>query len=798
MIKRTIFALLLLLVAVHGQINKKKIKAVKIDTNLSIDGILDEPVWNELLPLENFVQFAPYNGVPASQKTVAHVFYDDAAIYVGATLFDTSPDSINTEIGDRDSQELVSADLFSIHICPYDDGINSVYFNVAATGVQSDQKLSSSGGDRNWDAVWESAVAITDDGWVVEARIPYSALRFPKADIQNWGFNLFRMIKRYDEWSNWSYVSNEINQWWQHYGILEGLENINPPLRLSFTPYFSSYAEKNASKEWETRFNGGMDLKYGISESFTLDMTLIPDFGQVQSDDEQLNLSAFEIQYNERRQFFTEGTELFSKGYVFYSRRIGSSPKWGSRAYSNLGENEVVTKNPIDTKLINATKFSGRTQSGLGFGILNAMTQQSDALIRDTVTQVEREFTTQPFTNYNIVVLDQTFANNSFVSLINTNVAMKGYMGNVTATQFRVMDNNNTFGIEGDGAVSILNENDEIKKGYRYYLNMGKMNGEFQYKYEIMVTSEDYNHNDLGFMYRSDDLEQQIDVKHNIFQPFGIFKRMSNEISLSLNRQLQPDDFTSFSIDYIWDVNFMNNYSVSMHAAWAPLEGKDYYEPRIVGRYLKTNKMLHNCLHVSTDDREKLYFELGTGYTTAYDWEFNMNSYWYDINPTYRFSDQLSLSYDLYYSNVNNQLGFVDSDENNIYFGKRQRNTLTNTIAASYIFSNTSSLSLRLRHYWSKANYDSYYELQDDGYLGASPYNTNHNINYNVFNIDMTYRWIFAPGSELVINWKNAIYDSKQDLEEHFWSNLRNTLDSAQINSLSVKFLYYLDSSNIF
>lgn len=213
---------------------------------------------------------------------------------------------------------------------------------------------------------------------------------------------------------------------------------------------------------------------------------------------------------------------------------------------------------------------------------------------------------------------------------------------------------------------------------------------------------------------------------------------------------------------------------------------------------MNTNKILHNCFHVSTDDREKLYFELGTGYTTAYDWQFDTDSYWYNINPTYRFSDQLSLSYDLFYSNNNNQLGFVGYDESNIYFGKRQRNTLTNTIAASYIFSNTSSLSLRLRHYWSKANYDSYYELQNDGYVVASDYNVNHNINYNAFNIDMTYRWIFAPGSELVVNWKNAIYASQKELEEHYWGNLKNTLDSSQINSLSVKFLYYLDSSNLF
>src|SRR5437764_5555272 len=184
--------------------------------------------------------------------------------------------------------------------------------------------------DRTWNAVWESKVSIKKDGWVAEMRIPFSAIRFSKKDIQNWGLQFGRFIRKINENETWSpddpNVSGTINKW----GDWIGLKDITPPLRLSFSPYLSGGIRTSPvtnGKATEYLKSGGMDVKYGINESFTLDMTLIPDFAQVQSDNVILNLSPFEVKFDEYRPFFTEGTELFNKANLFYPRRIGATPQ---------------------------------------------------------------------------------------------------------------------------------------------------------------------------------------------------------------------------------------------------------------------------------------------------------------------------------------------------------------------------------------------------------------------------------------------------------------------------------------
>ena len=240
------------------------------------------------------------------------------------------------------------------------------------------------------------------------------------------------------------------------------LENIKPPLRLQFQPYFSVYANHYPSnipgtKNLTSSLNGGMDVKYGISQALTLDMTLIPDFGQVKSDNTVLNLTPFEVKYNENRSFFTEGTELFNKGSLFYSRRVGGVPLHYDDVYNNLGPNETVISNPQTSRLINATKVSGRLQNGLGIGFFNAVTAKTYAEVEDD-NHVRRKIETNPLTNYNIMILDQTLKHNSSVSLINTNVWRSGsdYDANVTAALFDLNDKTNTWNLGGKVGTSNL------------------------------------------------------------------------------------------------------------------------------------------------------------------------------------------------------------------------------------------------------------------------------------------------------------------------------------------------------
>ena len=774
---------------------KKTSSVVRINQPPRIDGVLDDAVWRSSAVLSDFIQWSPYNGSPPSHPTEAYVCYDDEALYVGVIMHDSAPDSILTELSDRDSGVHAAVDFVLVHVSPYNDGINSLYFGLSASGVQTDLKFFGDEADDAWDAVWQSDVQITDEGWSAEFKIPYSALRFPKQAVQDWGFNVWRLIQRNQEWSSWSFVDIEYSPWFRYMGEMQGFQDIEPPLRLSFTPYVSAYGENDVKNEWGAFYNGGLDLKYGINESFTLDMTLIPDFGQVQSDDEQLNLSPYEIRYNEKRQFFTEGTELFRKGEIFYSRRIGGTPVGHGSVEDGLNDRESIVKNPSETQLINVSKISGRTNGGLGIGFLNAMTAPAKAVVRDSLTRLERDITSQPFTNYNMFVIDQTLPNQSYISLINSNVFRKSYVANVTATEFRFADRENDYHIKGIGALSQIHDENDPVFGYKAELEAGKISGRLRYEYGINLISDTYDQNDLGYLRRNNQIEQQYEIGYHIYKPFGPFRTLSNSIYAFYNRLYDPGVFTDFSLHYSLDAHFKNNYFFGMHACFNPFDRRDYYEPRTEGRYLKHSKFYHNCFSFGTDQVKRFSLYLHGGFTNAYDYIFKSKVWSINVSPTFRVSDRLNFSLSTSFIKELNQPGYVSTDEESgsIYFGRRDRKTAVNTFTTMFLFNNRMSLRFRLRHYWSKALHDSYYTLEEDGSLSSSDYTGDHDMSYNIFNIDMVYRWVFAPGSELLVVWKNDIDHETDPISGNYWSNFRNTVRAPQVNSFSIKCLYYLD-----
>ncbi|MCD4745058.1 MAG: carbohydrate binding family 9 domain-containing protein [Bacteroidales bacterium] len=205
------FILLVSALNLSGQTAKKSIKAVRISKPPKIDGILNDRVWENIPVATDFFQFDPYNGEPATQKTEIKIAYNDNALFIGAMMFDTAPDSILTGLAKRDDFEYINADILTIDISPYNDGLYAFSYKVSASGVQGDEKFSPSEKDVNWDAVWESCVKINDKGWVAEIKIPYSAIRFPKKDIQIWGINFWRNIRRKREWATWTFVNKKIS-----------------------------------------------------------------------------------------------------------------------------------------------------------------------------------------------------------------------------------------------------------------------------------------------------------------------------------------------------------------------------------------------------------------------------------------------------------------------------------------------------------------------------------------------------------------------------------------------------------
>ncbi|MFN8255781.1 MAG: DUF5916 domain-containing protein [Bacteroidales bacterium] len=792
-----IIFLLFLPLVVFAQDTIKQVVAVRIINSPVIDGKLDEDFWKGIEPAKDFRQLQPYNGKEASFPSEVKIAYDDKAVYVGAMLFDPHPDSIMKQYSPRD--EINVSDYFGVYFDPYNSGLSAYGFFVTPVNVQVDMAATNNGmEDENWNAVWKSEVSINEKGWCVEFKIPYSALRFPKAEVQSWGLNIFRNIARFRENTSWSFIDREKQGWIRQQGNMVGIKNVKPPLRLSFTPYLSTYIEKNPEiQNWTNFYRAGMDLKYGINESFTLDMMLVPDFGQVQSDNVVLNLSPFEVFYDEKRQFFIEGNELFNRANIFYSRRIGNMPTKYWEVSDKLSENEIIEKNPPQAQIINATKVSGRSPGGLGVGFLNAMTLNTYATIKDTISGNNREYLTEPFTNYNVVVFDQNLKNNSYASIINTNFSQFGnnYMANVTGTEMLFNNKKTTYSVFFSGAVNqIYDSVPGADVGYYTNLSFSKTSGQFRFALSNRIESDTYNPNDLGYITNPNEISNSARFSYNFFKPFGRFLNLYNNLSIWHRSLYNPFLYNSFEVYLNSFATFKNYLSLGYFVGISPVEEHDYFEARVPGRLFIVPPSVELESFFSTDFRKKIAAEVIVGGSPKN--SYGTYSYSISFEPRLKPNDRLLFVLRARLDNSFDDFGYVDQSVNadTVYFGRRDVVEIENMLEARYIFNEIASLSFNLRHYWSTVDYKDYYILNEKGTLDKHEnYTNNCDINFNYFTIDLAYRWIFAPGSELSLVWKNTIYQNSDQIIHNYFDNLNQTMRLPQTNSFSLRVLYYLD-----
>ena len=569
----------------QGQsVERKNIRAQRLSGQAPrLDGRLTDACWQEEQAWEGpFTQTSPHNGSPSSQPTKLWLYYDDFSLYVGAMLYDSAPDSIQRELALRDETGR-NADRFAVAFDPYMSRQNAFYFEVSAAGVQGDRFVTAEDEDINWNAVWKSAVHVHQQGWSVEIEIPWSALRFSKEKEQRWGVNFMREIKRYQERSFWNHVDAEVMGVTTQSGNLNGLRDIRPPIRLQLTPYISTYLLRSPDDEsWRTAVNGGADLKYGINESYTLDMSLIPDFGQVLSDNFVLNLSPFEVRFDENRPFFTEGTELFNRGNIFYSRRIGTS--FGLTEQPEEGETLISESMPTEAPLINATKVSGRSKNGLGLGFFNALTQETHARVRDDDGH-EREILADPLTNFNMLVVDQNLPNNSNISFANTQVwrfHQDARKANVSRASMRMFDKHNTWGMEAVGVLSqVFERNDEGKiahdVGHSYSLVGGKFSGTWQYEVGQQVESHNYDPNDMGFLGAPNEVNYFTELSYRKLKPFGPFNSFYAEVRSRYSQLYRPRFFTEWSTGVEANVAWAQFLAMRAQCRYAAALGKRFF-----------------------------------------------------------------------------------------------------------------------------------------------------------------------------------------------------------------------------
>jgi Domain of unknown function (DUF5916)/Carbohydrate family 9 binding domain-like len=382
-------------------------RAVRRAGPVVIDGRLDEAVWRDAPHHAGFTQRFPKEGAKASYETSFAVLYDDSAIYVGVWADDPEPHKVRRTLTRRDVEG--SADAIAVGIDSYHDRRTAYVFQLNAAGVQRDLLLfDDSQGDDTWDAVWTGDAVVSDRGWTAEYRIPLNQLRFVARESQEWGFQVLRIVARTREevsWSPWPRTTDEVVS---KFGVVGGIERLRPGRRLELLPYATGGFEAMPveagdplNESFAGRGNVGLDLKYGLGPAFTLSATINPDFGQVEADPSQVNLSANELFFAEKRPFFIEGVDLFklpigtsdgSAEGVFYSRRIGAAP-------SALPDDYEYIRAPTSTTIYGAAKLTGKTRGGWSVGMFDAVTGQETATIVDEAGAVSRPVVA-PLTNY--------------------------------------------------------------------------------------------------------------------------------------------------------------------------------------------------------------------------------------------------------------------------------------------------------------------------------------------------------------------------------------------------------------
>lgn len=784
----------------------KKTIAVKTTNPPKIDGNLDDAAWQNVPAATDFIELTPTAGLheKPEQRTEIKIVYDDNAVYVGARMWETG--KVARELTTRDN--VANDDFIGIVLDTYYDRINASGFYVTAAGVQYDAKYSNTGNeDSNWNAVWFSSVKVDGKGWTAEFKIPYSALRFSSKDVQTWGLNFVRNRQFAQTKVFWNEINPKKNGFINQEGELDSLEHIKPPVRLALYPYFSAYLNnypynKPGIRNTSTQVNGGMDIKYGLSAGFTLDMTLIPDFGQVQSDNQILNLTPFEVKYNENRPFFTEGTELFNKGNLFYSRRVGGRPIDHDQVAAQLSPHEVIINNPAESKLINATKISGRLSNGLGIGVFNALSDPAYAIVEDSLTHDRRKVQTASLTNYNILVLDQNLRNNSAITFINTNVDRfgKDYNADVTGMVFSLYNKRNSYNVSGYTMMSnLFYPHKKPTTGFSYELNGGKTLGNFTWNVVEDLVDGKYNSNDLGIMFNNNYLDHNFNLQYFNYKPKKYFTQWGIFSNIYYSRRYNPSAYQYLNGTLGLNLNLKNFWYVFLNYNHQQ-EGNDFYEPRITARVFRAPGSNSIGGGLNTNRAKRLH----GGMNTFYHKLNRLHGYGYDAEVfyTYELSDKISVGEDLIYSPRIHYTGYstTDSASNNPVFALRDRQTVENIFNFKYTFNNIMGLTLRVRHYWSKLNNKQYFDLAQNGTLTgltSTHFSRDNDQNYNAWNIDMIYAWVFSPGSELSIAWKNSALTNTDQAHRNYFYNLHDTLIQPQNNNISVKVLYYIDYQNL-
>ena len=832
-----------------------------------IDGILDDTTWNLVEWTGDFVQVEPHAEDPASQKTEFKILYDDDNIYVAVRCYDTAPDSIVRRMARRDIE---IGDWVRIVIDSYHDLRTAFSFGVTAAGVKIDEAVTNGGNfDSSWEPVWEVKTTLDDKGWNVEACIPLSQLRFGKKENYIWGLDIGRGIYRNEELSVWQFFSPTAPGIVHLFGELHGIQNIRPQKQKDLIPYVAmgteSYQRESDNpyadgRNWIT--NLGLDGKFGVTNDLTLDFTVNPDFGQVEADPSEVNLTTFETKFSEKRPFFIEGKNILSfyllqgggplcEDNLFYSRRIGKSPSYWP-------DDEYLDR-PNNTSILGAFKLTGKTQKGWSIGVLESVTQKENGQIARG--EERRDIVVEPLSNYLVarVQRDMNESNTQLGAMVTaTNREFdepyledfmhkqaysagidfshqwkdKTYYFNFTSAVSRVIGTKEGIYNTQTSAPHFFQRPEQSHMvpdsatnhldGYGGTLQVGKAgNGKWMFTFWITARSPGLNLNDVGYINRTDEIQQIFWVGFAQREPFSIFRNMNLNFnqwyacSFGLEKRYLGGNINGgWTFNNYWNMGFgfdRDSWGISTETLRGGpavvYDGSTAFYPFIETSEQKKIQVGYN------------YFLFRRDLKTAV-----MQSHYFGIR--WQVKDAWSISLNPGYRKNYEELEYVESlddlDEPRYIRGTLRQTTTHLVLRSDYSVTPDLTIQLYCMPFISAGKYSEFkyitdpdaenfedrfirytdgqlsYNEQDEVYLvdednnGVVDY-TFDQPNFNVFdfNLNLVVRWEYHPGSILYLVWSQKRSDYYSSGDFRMWNDTESLfMDTYPRDVLLIKLSY--------
>ncbi|WP_091902964.1 DUF5916 domain-containing protein [Maribacter stanieri] len=672
-----------------------------VDKEIIIDGKLSDSEWDYVQWDDDFTVFEPNNGKKASQLTKFKITYDSKFLYVGIRCFDSIPSKIESRLARRDN---FSGDWIEINIDSYNDKRTAFSFNVSAAGVKGDEFVSQNGDywDSSWNPIWYTASLIDDKGWSAEMKIPFSQLKFGSAEEQIWGLQVHRRYFRGEERSIWQPIGLDAPGWVSEFGKLKGLKNIQPQKQLEIQPFlvnqFDSYPAQNGNpfrdgKDY--KLNAGLDAKIGLTNDLTLDLTVNPDFGQVDADPGAIALDGFQIFFEERRPFFIENKNIFDFEFadgndnIFYSRRIGRSPQ----SFATITSGEFVDE-PTNSTILGAAKFSGKTKNGWSLGLLESVTGNMYADVEDVAGNKRSELV-EPLTNYLVGRVQKDFnERNSFVG------------GIFTATNRNILDNldflrrgaytggldfkhnwkNRNYYVEGnfvgshitgsESAIALtqtsithlfqrvdashvsVDANRTSLTGTGGKIEIGKAGGgNWRYDGGVIWRSPELELNDVGFLRQADEIKQTASVSRLFLKTTNLYRKANMQFSQYSTFDFEGN-YNRVQYEFQGFINYKNNWWTEVGAA---------HKPRIFsntvlrgGPRWRWSEENFAYLFFGSDSRKKMSFTLGYVNSQAAQNNFSLKRY--VLRLSYQPFDAFNLSVSSEYEENPNKTQYVTEE----------------------------------------------------------------------------------------------------------------------------------------